>query len=134
MRVEDIFSHCQLIELNYLNEDLVFATKSVRVNGIFHAIGLYVCLNSKGEENVNLPIFGKIKEIIIGKQSQVFLRTVICATISLDPDLNAYCVESDAAEKIDFRTTTRLADYSTFCTWKDPKSKALFISLRHILL
>ncbi|XP_033229640.1 uncharacterized protein LOC117181182 [Belonocnema kinseyi] len=134
VRVEGTLSHQHLKDLNYLDGDLVFKTKSARVNVVLHANGLYVCLDARKEEDVNLPIFGKIHEIIIGKKSEVFLRTFICETTRFDPNLNAHCIELNSEENVDFRSTTRLADYTTMSTWTEPNSEELLISLLHVLI
>lgn len=57
VRVNETLSYRDLNDINFLDIDLVFKTKSIRVDGIKYAVGLFICLNAKGNENVNLPIF-----------------------------------------------------------------------------
>lgn len=134
LKVEDTLSCAKLKDLDFLDTDFVFKTKSVRVNGIQYAVGLYVCIDAKGEKDVNLPIFGKISEIIVVHQTAVYLRSTICDTIYFDVNVNAYCIQCEAKGNIDFRASDQLTDYSSFCTWKERTSDNLYISLRHVIV
>lgn len=135
VQVSDCLSTNELHHLGYIETDRVFSAKSVRVNGTLYRNCLIVCLDVKGEKDVNLPKFGYITEIIVINRREVFLRCIQCETISFDPDLNAFSIEIDEERGLTcFVSTNNLGHYKALSIWSHTKSDELFVSLRHILL
>lgn len=95
--IDEIQSRCKLQELGFGN-DKVFMTNAVKINGILFKKNFYVCLDVKGDPNINLPIFGKISEIIFVDKNTVYFLTSIYNTLHFDTDLNAYAVQIDKNE------------------------------------
>ena len=96
------FSERELLNLGYVDTDLVFKTGSVHVNGALYAIGSFVALDAKGPKDINVPTFGEINEIIIGKESTVYLRIIIYTTLHLDTDFNAYTIQCENNRDVAF--------------------------------
>lgn len=133
--VEHTHSARDIMRLGYAPTDVVFKTKLVYVNGAKYATGLFVCLEARQQCNINLPLFGKITEITVLKQSKVYLRTLVFETLQLDDRLNAYLIQKDeGTETVMFLPTTKLAYYRPFSAWRLPTTDEQYISARHILL
>lgn len=133
-QIEYTLSSTELRDIGYSSNDIVFKTRCVKENGAKYAIGLFVCLHAKQERNVNLPLFGKISEIIVVQESKVFLKVIVCSTLHLDDEVNAFSIEFDEIDCSTFICTSELAHYRCFSAWKKSTSEELFISFRHILL
>lgn len=132
--VRNTLSTDHLKNLGYADDDQVFKSCFVRVDGTEYRIGLYVCLEVANTREDNLPLFGRIKEIIIVNKNNILLSTAIHATRYFDDNLNAFCIENDDSDLDRFVEVFGLAHYKPYCGWSQPTSDDLFISLRHILL
>lgn len=133
IKVEDTVSRNELTTLGYAGDDVVFCSSSFQVDGTAYRTGLYVCLETKTNRVDNLPLFGRITEIIRVLDQNIYLRTVVCSTNYFDPDVNAYCIENDT-DIIRFTKVCDLGHFTPFSCWTHPSSEDLFISLRYILI
>ena len=134
-QVEDTLSRRALLDLGYEDTDFVFRTRSVKVNGSEYRNELLVCLDAKGSEDINLPQFGVIKEILILEQKKVYLQCSLCETSHFDPDLNAYSIRLGVTNgPTCFILTSNLAYFKSLSIWTVSTSADLFVTLRHIIL
>lgn len=133
--VHNTLSRDDLYGLDYIDADEVFRASSVRVNGTEYRVGLYVCLETAPTREDNLPLFGHIKEIIVLRETEVYLQISVRSSILFDPNLNAYCIEPDDDDSPRrFTRVDHLAHYKPFCCWSKPATDDLFISFRHVLI
>lgn len=127
-------SQQSLLQLNYTIDDKVLSVKSVKVNGVEFRLGLYVCLKVSVDQPNNLPLFGKIKELIVLNDTEVNCLISTCTTINFDVNVHAYSIEHPQEANNCFIPVSGLAHFKPFCAWNPTNSQSLFISLRHILL
>ncbi|XP_044726999.1 uncharacterized protein LOC123290764 [Chrysoperla carnea] len=73
IQVQNSLSREFLLALNYTCTDNVFRSKSVKFNGVEFRPNLYTCLEVAHVRDDNLPVFGKIKEIIMLNNNEVHL-------------------------------------------------------------
>lgn len=132
--VENTLSRQFLLELNYTLNNKVLLARSVKVNGVEFRLGLYVCLEVPIVRSDNLPLFGKIKEIIILNGTEVHFLISTCTTVEFNVNLHAYHLEFNKESDNRFTNVSRLGFFKPFCCWNPSKSNNLYISLRHILL
>lgn len=71
IHVEQTQSREFLLELGYVDVDNVFQSKSIKINGVEFRPNLFVCLEAAVKQRENLPIFGKIVEIVILRENEV---------------------------------------------------------------
>ena len=90
--LKDVMSRQELKNIGFIDNDDVFLTNSVQVNGTSYRNGLVVCLNVTGENDINIPIFGVITEIIVLDANKVYFRCTICEYLNHDPAGNAFYV------------------------------------------
>lgn len=132
--VEITQSRDGLHHLGYVDTDKVFCSKSVKVNGVEYRPGLFVCLEVAHVRVDNLPLFGRIQEIVVLGDTEVYLKISVCTSI-FDTDLNAYRIEFGKPHgSFRFIGTSDLAYFKPFCCWTLSTSDGLYISLRHILM
>lgn len=135
LHVQETQSREFLLELGYVDIDDVFRSKSVKINGVEFRPGLFVCLEVAVKQRENLPIFGKIIEIIILRENEVYLLIFRCKTTIFDPYFNAFCIElGNEDHGLHFVSVSSLAHFQPFSSWTEPISNGLYISLRHIIL
>lgn len=134
--VENTLSRQFLLQLNFALDNVVTSAKSVKVNGVEFRPGLYVCLAVAPAQPDNLPLFGKIKEIIILNCNEVYFLISPCITVEFDVNFHAYRLEAcEDQDNFRFINTSHLAHFKPFCCWNPVNSIThLYISLRHILL
>ncbi|KYN22560.1 hypothetical protein ALC57_05086 [Trachymyrmex cornetzi] len=72
-----ILSKPELIKMGFDDHDEVFCCKNVEFEGTSYRIGLSIVLKSGINIKCNLPIFGKIEEIVILENEEIFLRTTL---------------------------------------------------------
>lgn len=133
--VQQTHSREFLLELGYMDIDNVCRSKSVKVNGVIFRPGLFVCLKTAMEREENLPLFGKIIEIVVLRENEVYFLILLCETTIFDPNFNAFCIEvEDADNVLRFISVSSLAHFKSFSPWTKPTSNNLYISLRHIIL
>ena len=127
-----------LYDLGYIDDDQIFSSTSVKVNGVEFRSGLFVCIKVAHVRDDNLPLFGRIEKIFILRDHEVYLQTSVCTSILFDPDLNAYQIEvarPDDLYRSLFIPTSTLACYTPFCSWtRSNSNNNLYISLRYVLL
>ncbi|XP_036138783.1 uncharacterized protein LOC118644388 isoform X2 [Monomorium pharaonis] len=133
--VQETQSREFLLKLGYVDVDNIFRSKNVKINGVEFRPGLFVCLEAAVKQKENLPTFGKIKEIILLRENEVYLLIFRCKTIIFDPYFNAFCIELENADYAShFISVSSLAHFQPFCSWTESISNGLYISLRHIIL
>lgn len=133
--VEDTASKEALYNFDYINTDRVFRCNSARVNGVELRVGLYICLEASHLREDNLPSFGCIKEIIILRNTDVYLLISKYTTMQFDEEVNAYHITHNDNDVVEiFIKTSRLAHFKPICCWTKQSSDNLYISLRHIIL
>ena len=64
-KVKNTLSRDDLCDLGYVDTDEIFCYSSVRVNDTEYRRGLYVCLEAATTRNDNMPLFGRITEIVV---------------------------------------------------------------------
>jgi len=63
INVQDCKSRTYLHTIGYVNDESVFNTNAVKVNGVEFRLCLLVCLEVDKQREDNLPLFGRIDEI-----------------------------------------------------------------------
>ncbi|CAG5093261.1 Protein of unknown function, partial [Cotesia congregata] len=127
--VEDTASKEALYDFDYIDTDRVFRCNSAKVNGVEFRVGLYVCLEASHLRDDNLPSFGCIKEIIILRNTDVYLFISKYTTTEFDEAVNAYHIthnDNDADEI--FIKTSILAHFKPICCWTKQSSDNLYIN------
>lgn len=132
--VKSTISSEDLVALGYCDDDLVLCVNSVKVDGIEYRINLFVVVEKSSVENNCLVHFGRIDEIIILENDQVYLKLIIFNTTHFDVDVNAYCIDINPENGYSFTNTSDLEFCYPFSPWKKLTSDNLFISLRHCIL
>lgn len=133
--VENTLSRIHLNNLGYVDTYVVFCSSSVRVDGTEYQRRLFVCLQVAHTWDYNLPLFGRMSEIIVLQGSDIFLQTSICSSYSFYVNFNAFCIEIvDDNCSHRFIRVSDLAHFKPVCCWGKANSEDLSISLRHILL
>lgn len=95
VEVEDTLSKQQLLELNYANNDLVFKVRSAKINGIQFRNELVVCMAAGNpSDEINLPQFVMIKEILILRENEIYLLCLPCETVNFDTDFNSFLIQN----------------------------------------
>jgi len=96
---------------------------------------MFVCVKTKSRDDGDLPIFGKIKEIIIIHQDLVFFLVSLHIPAGFDPDLHAYPVlKSSPGDRTEFLSIEELADFKPLSAWSLPKeSDRVFLSFHHLV-
>jgi len=77
--------------MKYQDKDKIIEVNKAEVYGIEYRKNLFVAINSGVQEN-NKITFGCIKELIILKDDQLWLRCEEWQCLSYNESLNAYCV------------------------------------------
>ncbi|KAJ8672771.1 hypothetical protein QAD02_004031 [Eretmocerus hayati] len=132
-RVARTQSRDGLIALGFDDETVVFKATKISVWGIEYAENLLVALHSGVGTEEGLPLFGIMKEIVVGvNPDRVFLFCKNCTTIGLEESLNAYLVEAGRGFRL--IDVDDLVDKKPFNIWSDHKTKKSYICLRQILL
>lgn len=133
--INNTLSQQFLLTLNYAMNDKVVSARSVKVNGVEFRLGLYVCLDVSLARPDNLPLFGRIKKIIIPNGTEVHFLTSTYLTVEFDLNLHAYYIQHDDETANNYFTTaSKLAHFKPFSCWNPINSNSLYISLGHILL
>ncbi|XP_044579588.1 uncharacterized protein LOC123261800 [Cotesia glomerata] len=132
--VDSTLSRQFLLQLNYAIDDKVLSVKSAKINGVEFRLGLYVCLKVSTVQPNNLPLFGKIKELVILNGTQIYCLVSTYITVDFDVNLHAYSIEHPHETDNRFIAVSALANFKPFCPWNPSNSQSLYISLRHILL
>lgn len=133
--VKDTASKEAFYDFDYIATDRVFCCNSARVNGLEFRVGLYVYLEDPQLREDNMPSFGSITEIIILRNTDVYLLTLTCTTIEFDEAVNAYHVTHNDNDEVGiFIKTCRFAYFKPICCWTKQSSNDLYISLRHIIV
>lgn len=78
------------------------------------------------------PVFGRIEEIIIFKNKQVYLWCKEWPVLWLESSLNAYCVEEGTEYRLE--RSENLRDFKPFALWRDYKCNETYIALRHMFV
>lgn len=124
-----------LLGLGYIDTDNVFRSKNIKVNGVQFRPGVFVCLQAAVTRRKNLPIFGKIREIVTLREKEVYFLISRYETTIFDPYFNAFRIEvEDTNHALHFISVSSLAHFKPFSSWTEPTSNYLYISLRHIIL
>lgn len=135
INVGDTRSRQNLVALGYTNQHQVLCCRSVKLNGVEFRKGLFVVLETSSKRIDRLTLFGRIEEIIVLRNDEVYLLTSVCNTLCFDADVNAYCVQPNSTGNNEkFLEPSTLPYYKPLCYWKKPISEALYISLRHMTL
>ena len=133
--VKDVMSRQGLKNIGFVDNDGVFLTNSVKVNGTYYCNGVVVCLDVTGEKDINLPISGVITEIIVLDANEVYFRCTICESLNHDPAVNAFSIAVDEESDVTcFVNQKNLGHFKPISIWKHMNSDGLFVSLRYILL
>ena len=123
------------MKLGYIDIDNVFQSKSIKVDGVEFRLGLFVCLETAMKQKENLPIFGKIIEIVLLREDEVYFLISCCKTEIFDPHFNAFCIKvEDVDHALDFVSVSSFAHFQPFSSWTESTSNNLYISPRHIIL
>ncbi|XP_065204550.1 uncharacterized protein LOC135834551 [Planococcus citri] len=130
-KIFSTLSHMQLNLLGYSSNDDIFVTKSVKINGILFRVGLYLVTDPYAENE--LPVFGRIREIIVLDRLNVYFYVTYCSTTCFDPFFNAYVVEDDDDSDSALISIQELKFRVVLDTWMAQGRKEKFISLRYIL-
>ncbi|KAJ8669527.1 hypothetical protein QAD02_000786 [Eretmocerus hayati] len=120
----------------FVQDDEVFVPNTVAVNGTEYRTGLFVVIEKASQRDDNLPLFGRIEEIVLIQQArkEVFFLTSICTTLHLDTSVNAYRLElNDVRNSTRFIEARNLATYKAYDTWMRPDADFLFLNLRNII-
>lgn len=133
--IEDTLSQQFLVDRNYNNNDEVYRTNSIKVNGVAFRVRLYVCLESSRLRADNLPLFAKIDEIILLNDIDVYFLISVYTIVSFDTMLHAYHLEfhADLITQL-FVNVSSLAYYKPFSCWNKAHCDNLYMSLRHYIL
>jgi len=133
--VQDVLSREDLIDRGFPLMKSVFKAKSLKQNGVLYRLKMNVALESSMSREDNMPLFGRIIEIIV-VNSEVFLKTRLFRCLCLDPDVNAYKVTMSQDNDHMFLPVSRLAHWKPVSLWKLPckNMRRLFISARHIIV
>jgi len=130
--VENTYCRQWLHQMKYQDKDKIIEVNKAEVYGIEYRKDLFVAINSGVQEN-NKITFGCIKELIILKDDQLWLRCEEWQCLSYNESLNAYCVAQNT-DSYTFVNIDELCDLKPFALWSDFKSNLSYIVLRHILL
>lgn len=134
VQVQETSSVSFLYDLEYIDTDEVFKTKSIRLNGVEFRLGLFVCLEAGVMREDNLHQFAKIIEILV-LEGKSFILTCPALTTHFDSDLHAFGIElGSTKDLLKFVPIKSLAHYKPVCPWTESVSDGLYISMRHILL
>jgi len=114
--------------------DSVFTTTQVSVKGTKYKVSMFVCLKSKEVSN-NLPLFGKIREIVIVRQRSVHMFVSLQRPTGFDPDFHAYPVlDSSPQDEMMLVSVDTLADYKPLSAWRAPDwPDRVFLSFHHLV-
>ena len=125
----------RLKNLGFKDSDKVFSTAEVSVKGTKYRLSMFVCVKTKSRDDGDLPIFGKIKEIIIIHQDLVFFLVSLHIPAGFDPDLHAYPVlKSSPGDRTEFLSIEQLADFKPLSARSSPKeSDRVFLSFHHLV-
>lgn len=125
-------SKSELIKMGLAHCDKVFRCKCMELYGITYRIGLSVVLESSLNSESHLPTFGKIQEIIILENEEVYLLCKLWNTQYIHERLNAYCVQQ--SQQYVFTKIDKLIHEKPISEWKDYGENQSFFVLRHMLL
>jgi len=97
---------------------------------------MFVCLNSKNSSNANLPIFGKIEEIVIIRRTSVFFAVSVHDPEGFDPHLHAYSVQTSSSnDRMNFVNVEDLADYRPLSVWTPQYAPGgAYLSFHHLVV
>lgn len=129
--VENTLSKDHLIAKGLNNATLLLKTKKVEVYNMDYREDSIVAIDSGIATDEGMPIFGKVKEIII-YNNDIFLLCAECPALWLEESLNAYCFAESSQLRL--VNTNDLPDSKPFSIWQDYQSEYLYISLRHFLM
>ncbi|KYQ46978.1 hypothetical protein ALC60_00120 [Trachymyrmex zeteki] len=125
-------SKLELIKMGFDDHDEVFCCKNVQFEGILYRIGLSIVLKSGFNTKCNLPNFGKIEEIVILENEEIFLWCQLWTTLYLHERLNAYHVQ--LSEQYEFIKIDKLIHEKPISEWQYYGEDLSYFVLRHTLL
>jgi len=100
INVQDCKSRTYLHTIEYVDNESVFNTNAVKVNGVEFRLCLLVCLEVDKQREDNLPLFGRIDEILMLKNNEAYFLTTLCKTHIFDTDFNAYHINFEMDETL----------------------------------
>jgi len=122
-----------LKEKGFKDSDKIFSTERISVKGTIYKVSMYVCVEASRTRDSNLPLFGKIEEIVVIQQTSVFFMVSLFEPICYDPDFHAYPIlRSSRSNQQKLLEVKELADFKPLSVWKSPDAPdRIFLSFHH---
>lgn len=99
-------------------DDHVFVPKTAEVRGTEFHRNTFVVLQTGIETEENLPVFGKIWDIVVVHSSVVVLAVHVWTTLFFNENLRSFAVEEVTVPDLRLVVTSDLADYRPISPWK----------------
>jgi len=98
INVQDCKSRTYLHTVGYVDDEHVFNTNAVKVNSVEFRLYLLVCLEVDKQRKDNLPLFGRIDEILMLENNEVYFLTTLCKIHIFYTDFNVYHINFEMDE------------------------------------